>query len=165
MSTITVPVKANDHPNMRPLNVLRDLSAVADLIELCFSSTMDGEGQRYINDMRRAGHDDSFRRWANRMAETTSMPLTGYVWEENGKIVGNASLIPFRDKGHRIYLIANVATHPDFRRRGIAREREARAACLPHLHAGGCVQHDGEAGCRPGSWVPDPGQRMPADER
>ena len=106
---------------MRALNVLRDLSTVADLIELCFSPTMDHEGQRYLTDMRRASRDDGFLRWANRMADTTSLPLTGYVWEENNKIVGNASLIPFRDKGKRVHLIANVAVHPDHRRRGIAR--------------------------------------------
>ena len=46
---------------------------------------------------------------------------SGFVWDEGGKIIGNASLIPFRHKGKRIYLIANVATHPDHRRRGIAR--------------------------------------------
>jgi len=45
----------------------------------------------------------------------------GYVWEQDGRIVGNASLIPFRTKGKRIYLVANVATHPDYRRRGIGR--------------------------------------------
>jgi hypothetical protein len=45
----------------------------------------------------------------------------GYVWEQDGRIIGNASLIPFRDKGKRVYLIANVATHPDYRRRGIGR--------------------------------------------
>jgi predicted GNAT family acetyltransferase len=55
------------------------------------------------------------------MTESASLPLTGYVWEEEHKIIGNASLIPFRDRGKRIYLIANVATHPDHRRRGIAR--------------------------------------------
>jgi GNAT superfamily N-acetyltransferase len=127
MSSITIPVKANEHPQVRTLNILRDLPIVADLIELCFSPTMDQDGQRYLSDMRRAGHDDKFLRWANHMAETTSMPLTGYVWEENNKIVGNASLIPFRDKGKRIYLIANVATHPDYRRRGIARILTERA--------------------------------------
>jgi hypothetical protein len=31
-------------------------------------------------------------------------------------------LIPFRSKGKKIYLIANVAVHPDQRRRGIARQ-------------------------------------------
>ena len=127
MSSITIPMKANDHPNIRPLNVLRDLTAVADLIELCFSSTMDHDGQRYLSDMRRASHDVRFLSWASHMAETASMPLTGYVWEENGRIVGNASLIPFRDHGKRVYLIANVATHPEYRRRGIGRALTERA--------------------------------------
>ena len=127
MSSITLPAKTDDHPQVRSLNILRDLPHVADLIELCFSSTIDGEGQRYLSDMRRAGRDDKLSRWATHMAETTSLPLTGYVWEENGKIIGNASLIPFRDKGQRIYLIANIATHPDQRRRGIARILTQRA--------------------------------------
>ena len=121
MSSITIPVKTKDHPHLRPLNVLRDLAAVADLIELCFSPTMDNDGQRYLSDMRRASRDDSFLRWASRVSETASMPLMGYVWEQDGHIVGNASLIPFRDQGKRVYLIANVATHPDYRRRGIGR--------------------------------------------
>jgi ribosomal protein S18 acetylase RimI-like enzyme len=71
--------------------------------------------------MRRASRDDSFLNWASHMAETASMPLTGYIWEQDGRIIGNASLIPFRDRGKRVYLIANVATHPDYRRRGIGR--------------------------------------------
>ena len=121
MSSITIPVKASDHPHIRPLNMFRDLSTVADLIELCFSPTMDNDGQRYLSDMRRASRDDTFLRWASRMTETTSLPLMGYVWEQDGRIIGNASLIPFRDKGRRIYLIANVAVHPDHRRRGIGR--------------------------------------------
>src|SRR5215208_4430886 len=121
MSSITLPAQTNDHPHLRPLNVLRDLSAVADLIELCFSSTMDNDGQRYLSDMRRASRDDSFLNWAARMSESASLPLMGFVWEQDGRIVGNSSLIPFRDHGKRIYLIANVATHPDYRRRGIGK--------------------------------------------
>jgi ribosomal protein S18 acetylase RimI-like enzyme len=127
MSSVTIPVKANDHPHIRPMNVLRDLSAVADLIELCFSSTMDRDGQRYLSDMRRASRDDSFMNWASHMAETASMPMTGYVWEQDGRIVGNSSLIPFRDYGKRVYLVANVATHPDYRRHGIGRALTERA--------------------------------------
>lgn len=121
MSSISIPVRTSENPHVRPLNVLRDLSAVADLIELCFSPTMDNDGQRYLSDMRRASRDDRFLRWASRVTETATLPLMGYVWEENGQIIGNASLIPFRHKGKRIYLIANVATHPDYRRRGIGR--------------------------------------------
>jgi ribosomal protein S18 acetylase RimI-like enzyme len=121
MASIPISVRPETHPNLRPLNILRDLPAVADLIELCFSDTMDRDGQRYVQDMRRAGRDDNFLRWATRMAESTSLPLTGYVWESDGKLVGNASLVPFKHKGARIYLIANVAVHPDYRRKGIGR--------------------------------------------
>ncbi len=127
MSSITISAQANEHPQVRSLNILRDLPAVADLIELCFSPTMDQDSQRYLADMRRASRDDSFMNWANHITESTSLPLTGYVWEENNKIVGNASLMPFRDQGKRIFLIANVATHPDQRRHGIARILTQRA--------------------------------------
>lgn len=121
MTSITMPSRGEAHPNLRPLSMFRDLPAVADLIELCFSNTMDSEGKRYLQDMRRAGRDSSLMQWASRAAETTSLPLTGYVWEESGRIVGNASLVPFRHNKQKIYLIANIAVHPDFRRRGIAR--------------------------------------------
>lgn len=119
MSSITASTPGHPHGHLRPLSIFRDLPAVADLIELCFSSTMDSDGRRYIQDMRRAGHD-SFSKWATRAAETTSLPLTGFVWEENGKIVGNTSLVPFRHHSKKIQLIANVAVHPDYRRQGIA---------------------------------------------
>jgi len=127
MSSLTLSAKPEEYPQIRAMNVFRDLSSVADLIELCFAETMDNDGQRYIADMRRASSDDSFLKWASHMTETASLPLTGYVWEENGRIVGNASLIPFRHNGKRIYLIANIAVHPDQRRRGIARILTQRA--------------------------------------
>jgi ribosomal protein S18 acetylase RimI-like enzyme len=131
MSSISIPVRVtDDHRHIRPLNVLRDLSAVADLIELCFSPTMDHDGQRYLSDMRRASRDDSFLRWASRVTETASLPMTGYVWEQDGRIIGNASLIPFRHQRKRIYLIANVAAHPDYRRRGIGRALTERVMQL-----------------------------------
>jgi ribosomal protein S18 acetylase RimI-like enzyme len=120
MAAITMPV-VNEAPQLRPLNILRDLPNVADLIEKCFASTMDSEGRSYLQQMRRAGRDNSFLRWASNAVETAAMPLSGYVWEESGQIIGNVSLIPHRSKHKRIYLIANVATHPDHRRRGIGR--------------------------------------------
>lgn len=131
MATITLPARLDQRPNLRPLNILRDLPPVADLIEQCFSSTMDSDGRRYIQDMRRAGDDNSFIKWASRVADSTSLPLTGYIWEENNRIVANVSLVPFRRHKQRVYLIANVAVHPDYRRRGIARALTERAL----LHA------------------------------
>ena len=121
MSSILIPVSTTEKSQVRPMNILRDLPAVADLIEMCFSNTMDDEGQSYLQQMRRASRDDSFLRWASKVVDSASLPMTGFVWEENGKIIGNASLVYNRYKGKKLALIANVATHPDFRRRGIGR--------------------------------------------
>jgi ribosomal protein S18 acetylase RimI-like enzyme len=120
MAAITVPILAKT-PQLRPLNVFRDLPGVADLVEKCFADTIDSEGRRYLQQMRRAGQDNAFMRWASNAVDSVSMPLSGYVWEENGEIIGNVSLIPYRHKKKKIYLIANVAVRPDFRRRGIGR--------------------------------------------
>jgi ribosomal protein S18 acetylase RimI-like enzyme len=88
---------------------------------------MDRDGQRYVQDMRKAGADGKFLNWASKVSDTTTLPLSGYIWEEDGKIVGNTSLVPFRHENQRIYLIANVAVHPDYRRKGIARGLTERA--------------------------------------
>jgi ribosomal protein S18 acetylase RimI-like enzyme len=108
-------------PQLRSLNIVRDLPGVADLVEKCFADTMDTDGQNYIQQMRRAGKDNTFLRWASRAVETASLPLSGYVWEENGEIIGNVSLIPYRQSGKKYYLIANVAVRQEYRKRGIGR--------------------------------------------
>lgn len=124
MSTSTLAARP---PQLRPLNIMRDLGPVASLIELCFGEHLDGEGRRFIQEMRQASRSERFLRWATGVVERVSMPLSGYVWEQDGQVIGNVSLIPFRRRGERIYLIANVAVHPDHRRRGIARALTERA--------------------------------------
>lgn len=121
MASIAVPITTQRAGPLRPLNILRDLPQVADLIELCFETTLDDDGHSYVQQMRRASTDRDFLAWANKVMESTSMPLAGYVWEEDGKIVGNASLVFQAHRGRKLAMIANVATHPSHRRRGIGR--------------------------------------------
>ena len=64
MAAITVPIRSQI-PQLRPLNIVRDLPGVADLVEKCFADTMDAEGRNYIQQMRRAGQDNAFLRWAS----------------------------------------------------------------------------------------------------
>ncbi|MFA5874951.1 MAG: GNAT family N-acetyltransferase, partial [Anaerolineales bacterium] len=120
MAAIAAPITAQI-PQLRPLNIVRDLPGVADLVEKCFADTIDADGRNYIQQMRRAGQDNVFMRWASSAVETASMPLSGYIWEENGDIIGNVSLIPYRRARKKIYLIANVAVRPEYRNRGIGR--------------------------------------------
>jgi ribosomal protein S18 acetylase RimI-like enzyme len=120
MAAITNMMSNNPSEScLRPLNVRRDLKAVADLVELCFADSLDLDGRRYLQQMRSQAKNPGLLRLTSKWA---SAPLSGYVWEQDDKIVGNASLIPYYLSGKRRYLIANVAVHPDYRRRGIARQ-------------------------------------------
>jgi ribosomal protein S18 acetylase RimI-like enzyme len=103
--------------HLRAVDMSRDLKAVADLVELCFAKTLDADGRRYIRQMRAAARNPR----AMAVADRATTALHGFVWEEDGKIVGNLSLLPVLAEGRRSYFLANVAVHPDYRRRGIAR--------------------------------------------
>ena len=120
MTTLTNSL-SNTSGKLRPFDASRDLSDVANLVESCFADTLDAEGRRYIQQMRSAARNPRYLRWAVNFAENVSMPLAGYVWEQNARIIGNLSIIPFNKQGERIYLIANVAVESDYRRQGIAR--------------------------------------------
>jgi GNAT superfamily N-acetyltransferase len=113
--------------SIRPFDARRDLGRVADLIEICFADTLDPDGARYIQRMRSAAGDPNLMRWATLSAEWGNRTMGGYVWEEDGRLVGNLSLIPYAVHGGRRYLIANVAVHPEYRRRGIARRLTSQA--------------------------------------
>lgn len=160
----------NSH--IRRLDVHRDLSEVADLIEMCFGSHMDPDGHTYLRNIRRAAHNSDRLRWLPGPGEQATYPLYGYVWEEDHKIIGNISLIPVLYKGSWRYLIANVAVHPDNRGQGIGHELTLRAlrhiqtqnvhlACLQvrvitpiahHLY----LAHDFEERARRTTWVLEP---------
>ncbi len=131
MAVLDTIANLTPYPQLRPLDIRKDLTRVADLIELCFASTMDEDGKEYLRQMRQAARDAHFLGWAPEAAERVAMPLSGFVWEEEGRLVGNLSLIPMSRQGRRVYLIANVAVHPDFRRRGIGRVLTQTA--LTHL--------------------------------
>jgi len=120
MSAITRPINATPS-QLRSFDVRKDLNAVANLVETCFADTLDEDGRRYVNQMHSAARNPGYLRWAMAVAENAPMPFKGYVWEENGYLAGNLSLIPYRYQGKRCYLIANVAVDPAYRRKGIAR--------------------------------------------
>jgi len=122
--------------HLRPLDVRRDLGDVADLIEIAFSSQMDPDGKEYLRHLRRMARDTQWLQWASGLVDRSPIPVSGYVWEEQGRVVGNLSLIQVNQRGVRTYLIANVAVHPDFRRRGIG--RALTQAAVDYARRRGC---------------------------
>lgn len=114
-------------PHLRKLNLVTDLEKVADLVEMCFPIQQDPDGQTYVREMRKASREMRMLGWLSKLAELDGSKAAGFVWEEDGQIVGNLSLIPFQDQGNRFHLIANVAVHPMYRNQGIARALTDRA--------------------------------------
>lgn len=102
---------------LRRISLRRDLSQVADLVELSFANTLDADGKRFIRQMRNSARTPQMIGIGGYIPSNVS----GYVWESGGVIVGNLNTIPITVEGERSYLIANVAVHPDFRKRSIAR--------------------------------------------
>ena len=121
MTIITLPYNPPQHPHLRRMDPQRDLLKVTDLVEFCFAETLDPDGRRYLQHMRRVARSSRVGRWAAGISDPLIQRMMGYVWEEDGEPVGNLSLIPQPYKGQSQYLIANVAVHPDWRGRGIAR--------------------------------------------
>jgi GNAT superfamily N-acetyltransferase len=124
MTAQVIPLSTPKNSNLRPFDMRRDLSAVADLVELCFADTLDADGRLYIRQMREAAISEGFSYLSTNAGRSA---MGGYVWVEDGQVVGNLSLVPHTYEGRRIHLIANVAVHPNSRRRGIARELTAAA--------------------------------------
>jgi ribosomal protein S18 acetylase RimI-like enzyme len=98
----------------RPINLNKDLPQVVRLLEQVFGESVR-DGQQIFNPGGLA--DSAAFLW--RLNLNTGRLSPGFVWEEDGHIVGNVTLLPSKPSGR--YLVANVAVHPNYRRRGIAR--------------------------------------------
>jgi GNAT superfamily N-acetyltransferase len=107
----------------RPVNLRTDLSALADLIELVFASTMDENGRSAIREMRAMSHLGSAVGLLSRLNELALGIGLGYVWMVDERLVGNVSIYPATApyRPGEAWIIANVGVHPDFQRQGIAR--------------------------------------------
>ena len=121
---ITIPAASRAGNGPRPINVNTDIPQLLKLLEDVFGEKMDDKSRRLLSTNASLSASPAFLWRLNPMA---SKLATGYVWEENGRVVGNATLLNTKIPGR--YLVVNVAVDPDFRRRGIAR------ALMQHLQA------------------------------
>ncbi len=71
--------------HIRPVDIRKDLPAIADLIERCFAQTMDDEGREYIGRIRQIGKNTQLLQAGKPRAEQSSDSMRGYVWEEDGR--------------------------------------------------------------------------------
>lgn len=99
---------------LRPVDLSRDLSQVVELLKMAFGESLDGDGFQYFGDGTGPMNEILYR-----FNPITSRLSNGFVWQADGRVIGNVTLMTTRAWDR--YLVANVAVHPSYRRRGIAR--------------------------------------------
>lgn len=119
---------------LRPLNPVRDLVAVADLLEHVFNRELDAHGRQMIREARAMGRMGLLMYLVFPFSGGTMGLSPGFVWQERGQVIGNVSMMQ-STRRPGAWQIANVAVHPDFRRRGIA--KQLVEAAIDHATARG----------------------------
>ena len=115
MSAKALPFKSQPAQGLRPMDMRRDLRHIAALMDLCFGDTLDQAGRGTVREMEALSRTGPLLWLLGSVAPHWNQ---GFVWIEDGKLVGNVSA-QMAEYDRHIWLIANVAVHPDYRRRGI----------------------------------------------
>ncbi len=118
-------------PGLRPIDSMRDLVGVTRLIERAFADDMDAGGRSHMREMRWLGMLFGWMDWFSSPGQGF---MPGYVWVEDGQIVGNVTVRKLSMLG-RGWMIGNVAVAPQWRGRSIARQMmEASIELVRHNH-------------------------------
>ncbi len=109
------------NPGLRPVRLRQDLGAIADLIELSFGADMDSAGRAAVREMRSLSRSGPLLWLLASLDRGLRSMNKGFVWIDppTGRLVGNVSIYDVHLP--KTLVIANVAVHPEYRRRGIAR--------------------------------------------
>jgi ribosomal-protein-alanine N-acetyltransferase len=88
---------------------------------MVFAQSLDYSGRQMLQWMQILGRFGWIGWRVNRWLLPPAAHPLGFVWEKDGQIVGNASLLEVRGFLGR-WVLSNVAVHPEHRRRGIAKD-------------------------------------------
>jgi ribosomal protein S18 acetylase RimI-like enzyme len=121
------------------------MRALAELIEVAFSSNLEAESKRMLGWMKLIGRLG----WLGWLLSLYVLPPAarpqGFVWESEGRLVGNASVLPVGGHPGR-WIMVNVAVHPEFQRQGIARQLIQSCVAYIRKHKGRALLLQTESG-------------------
>lgn len=107
--------------NLRRVDPRRDMVPIANVIEAAFAGDLGEDGRRMVREMRAFGRVGWIGWLIGKLFLPPAANPQGYVWEEDGQVVGNASLLGVGGYPYR-WILANVAVLPEFQNRGIGGE-------------------------------------------
>lgn len=104
---------------LQPVDLARHLGGIADLIEVCFGAEMDAASRSVAREMHFLSRLGPGLRLLTALGLSQAPWDQGYVWIEAGRVVASVSTTRAGPRSGT-WLVANVAVHPQHRRRGIA---------------------------------------------
>ena len=111
--------RRQEENGLRPLIPSRDLQGVATLIEDVFASQLDQAGRSALREMHRMGRMGLLLSIADYINPDVNTHLNGFVWVEDGQIVGNIT-VSRNSPLSKHWFISNVAVAHSYRKQGIA---------------------------------------------
>jgi len=111
---------------VRPINFRRDMDAITDLIDVAFGTELAVEGTDIRTEFRMLKKLIPVISILQIFSETFRHVFDGFAIEDRGRMVALVNVSKVAPKSKR-WVIGNVATHPDYRRKGLARKLVTRA--------------------------------------
>ncbi|TET54940.1 MAG: GNAT family N-acetyltransferase [Anaerolineales bacterium] len=103
---------------LRRFDPRRDVESLVDLVTIAFAGALDPASRAMLEEMRRAARPSSVPWRAGWLAWSGVGVTPGFVWEVDGRIVGNVSLRRSATRGG--FFVGNLAVHPEWRRKRVA---------------------------------------------
>ncbi|GJM41710.1 MAG: hypothetical protein DHS20C20_19920 [Ardenticatenaceae bacterium] len=128
---VTAPSQDQSQNGLRPINLNSDIPGILRLLESVFGAALRAEGRPMISSNDLAAQSPAIL-W--RLSPAAAKLALGFVWEADGRIVGNVTVLTTENR--RRYLVVNVAVHPDYRRQGIARHMMKQVETLVRQRKG-----------------------------
>ena len=120
---------------LRPVDPSRDMGQVAALMEGAFGGDLTRQGREALRELKIMSHFGPFIWLLDRTSPEFHETFRGFVWVEEGRIVGNVNVGRLGSYSLR-WLISNVAVRPDYQGRGIAHHLVQAAIDLAREHGG-----------------------------
>ncbi len=131
MHVLANPANQRIERGVRPFDLGRDLHPVARLIADAFADELDMQGEATLRELRMLGHMSGLVRLLSRSTGEFQDVFNGFVWIEDGSVVGNVT-VQRASSGSGRWQIANVAVATRYRGRGISRALMETA--LDYIH-------------------------------
>ena len=104
---------------MRPVDPSRDIGQVAALMERAFGGHLTQQGREALRELKIMSRFGPFLWLLDRISPGFHETFQGFVWVEEGRIVGNVNVGRLAPSSTR-WLISNVAVRSDYQGQGIA---------------------------------------------